>query len=108
MQTLAPNFRMKGCFFAQVKREGRAAIFALRYAENGPVIGYDTVLIQVAPAGEVMGKPYPEREKMPFSEEYGRHAWSFDRLETAEEKFAELVKAAGNAEDCGGNERKWI
>jgi hypothetical protein len=34
-----------------------------------------------------------------------RMNWSFDRLETAEEKFAGLVKAAGNAEDCGGNER---
>lgn len=97
MQTLGAKFRMKGCFFDLAKRENVVAIFALQYVEGGPVIGYDTVLIQVAPAGEVMGKPYPERERMPFSEEYGRHAWSFDRLETAEEKFAELVKAAENA-----------
>lgn len=97
MQTLNQSFRSNGCLFEQVKREGQAAIFALRYAENGPVIGYDTVLIQVEPAGEVFGKPVPERERMPSSSEYGRFGWSFSSLETAGKKFEELVKAGKNA-----------
>jgi hypothetical protein len=93
MQTLGAKFRMKGCFFDLAKRENVVAIFALQYVEDGPVIGYDTVVIQVASAGEIMGKQYPERERMPYSEEYGRYAWSFNRLKAAEKKFAELTGA---------------
>jgi hypothetical protein len=43
---------------------------------HGQFIGWEVILIKVAPAARIFGKDYPEREVYPSNEDFGRYALS--------------------------------
>lgn len=96
MDKLPESFNKYGTFYRQVRRSGQFAIFELRYTVDSPIIGYDVVTVGQVEKGRFDGTVFTKtgdtKEIYPSSEKWGKKAWSFDKLETAQAKFAELLK----------------
>jgi len=91
------TFVRHGVIYRQVRRAGLLALLELKYEANGPVVGWDVVLLVRRPKRAKIGGVIRDTaeivEMMPPSEAWGRSAWSFDRLETAERKFLEVSES---------------
>src|SRR5262245_28185735 len=59
----------------QVWRDETHAVYR-HFGSDGKFIGWQAILIKVAPARRVFGKDYPEREVYPSNEDFGRYALS--------------------------------
>lgn len=92
MKPLPETRKKSNCYYRQVKRSARTAMYSLSYSENGKIVGFDVFKIIIKPAGIVLGKQIPEREHFPSDEEFGSIAWSFTTRETAEVKYNDLER----------------
>lgn len=96
MRELEKEFGYQGRTLRQLKREGRVAIYEL-LGRGGVLYGYEVVIVKIAPAEEIMGKPYPEREVYPSSrkdsDDWGHIAWSYgrDHFQDALKRYTGLV-----------------
>jgi hypothetical protein len=59
----------------QVWRDKTHAVYK-HFGSHGQFIGWEAILIKVAPARRIFGKDYPEREVYPGNEDFGRYALS--------------------------------
>ena len=59
----------------QVWRDNTHAVYQ-HFGSHGQFIGWEAILIKVAPARRIFGKDYPEREVYPGNEDFGRCALS--------------------------------
>ena len=59
----------------QVWRDKTHAVYQ-HFGAHGKFIGWEAILIKVAPARRIFGKDYPEREVYPSNEDFGRYAVS--------------------------------
>src|SRR5262245_36209737 len=75
VKSLPDNFRSDGFDFSVLNREGNVALLAK--SKPGGVTSYEVVVIQHRPAEVICGQPYPAREAMPRSEEWGVAGWSY-------------------------------
>jgi hypothetical protein len=82
--TLPLSFERYGYQFEQVERTTKHAIYS--QCREGKVAAYEVVRIRVAPASEVFGAAYPEREVYPGSEAWGSEGWTCMDLESARER----------------------
>ena len=93
IKRLPDRFRKKNVNYEIVKRIGDLAILSLHYCENGEITGFDVVRVLRYVSKSFpwkngnTSKQYEEIETIPHSELWGFCAWSFDKLETAEEFF---------------------
>ena len=88
MQILSVLDSRWGSEWVQVERELRAALYR-QILPNGS-IRWNVVKITVKEAGEVFGKPYPEREVLPGPESWGTHGFTFITEKAARRKFDEM------------------
>src|SRR5438552_212361 len=97
MESLATELTYQGRTLRQLKRIGMIAIYDVRNKGN-LLYGYEVIIIKIAPAAEIYGKSYPEREAYPSSSknsnDWGNLAWSFGRRQKKEAfaMFNGLVK----------------
>jgi len=96
-RVLATEIIKRGFTFRQVWREESLAIYSQSQnnlpAERGP-LGFEVIIIKVAPAGEIMGREIPEREVYPSSDSWGTHGWTMGTFEDALAKARKIVEAA--------------
>jgi hypothetical protein len=59
----------------QAWRDKTHAVYQ-HFGSRGQFIGWEVILIKVAPARRIFGKDYPEREVYPSNEDFGRYALS--------------------------------
>jgi len=59
----------------QVWRDNTHAVYQ-HFGSHGQFIGWEAILIKVAPAARIFGKDYPAREVYPSNEGFGRYALS--------------------------------
>jgi len=59
----------------QVWRDETHAVYK-HFGYYGQFIGWESILIKVAPARRIFGKDYPDREVYPSHEDFGRYALS--------------------------------
>ena len=78
MKELEFEIKVQNRTLKQIKRQGRAALYAL-YGPGNELYGFEVILIKVHPAEIIQGRPYPEREGYPANEDWGRLAWSYGR-----------------------------
>ena len=96
MRELEKEFGFQGRTLRQMKREGRVCVYEL-LGRGGVLYGYEVVIIKIAPAVEIKGELYPEREVYPSSskssDDWGRVAWSYSRncFQDALERYAGLL-----------------
>jgi hypothetical protein len=91
MITLPLTKSKNGCYYTQIHRTARTALYSLAYSPKGKVIGFEVFKIRIAPARTLPnGVPVPEQEHFPSNEEFGKIAWSFTTQRTAMKKFEEL------------------
>jgi hypothetical protein len=99
MEALATELTFQGRTLRQLKRIGRIAIYEVRNRGN-LLYGYEVIEIKIAPAEEICGRFYPEREVYPSSAknspDWGSIAWSFgaQSKKRAFALFNGLVKTA--------------
>lgn len=89
MKPLPTEFKKGEFTHKLVRREGNAAIY-WRKAPHHRDAHYEVVVIQQQKAYSRFGKDYPAAEHYPPSEEWGTNAWTYNRLEDAELRFAWL------------------
>lgn len=84
MQPLATDLKSQNRTLRQLKRTGLVAIYDVRN-EGEMLYGFEVIKIKVAPASEVFGRQYPERELYPSSAkespDWGTIAWSFGTMQ---------------------------
>jgi hypothetical protein len=96
--------------FRQLARKGIVALYELRNLKaNQPhqLIGFELIIIRYQKARHRDAWSYPERERYPFSEEFGRYGWSLPAKtrETAELAFEELASLPfGSVKPCGNKD----
>lgn len=88
MQVLPISFKKNGFDYFQVERNALTAIYS--QSLDGEVKAYEVIRVIVAPAGEIMGNPVPEREIMPGNEQWGIRGWTYWKLEDARKRAREL------------------
>ena len=79
--------------FTQLRREGDVALYQ-RTRKDGTTFGYEAFIVKTAKAGAKLpggAVEKEDRERYPGAEAFGRYAYSCVTLESAEERFAELV-----------------
>lgn len=89
MNTLPLQFERYSYTFTQVERNSSTAIY--EQSKGGRIMAYEAVQVRVAPAAEVFGTAYPEREVYPGPEAWGVTAWTCLSIGAARER---LGKAA--------------
>lgn len=97
---LLPETKSKnGYMYTLVERNAKAAIYEQFCPEAGRVVGYETFKIVTVKPSTIMQKhgvnagkwyQYPETEKFPGNEDFGKIAWAYHTLERATEKYQEL------------------
>ena len=94
MVLLPLETKKNGCILKQVKRTDKTALYSTSSCNESTkkwqVTGYEVFRIKIAPERFLAGIVMPERESMPSNEQFGRIAWTYDKLETAEIKFNKL------------------
>jgi hypothetical protein len=93
MDKLPLTLIKNGLYYEQVKRTDKVALYALRFALGGTIIGYETFLIKIDKALKKFGREYPEREHFPSNEEFGKIGWAWVSREKAESDFDGLCRA---------------
>lgn len=92
MKTIPEKFTHDVYTHFLIQRQGAVAIFAKTQTHGkGSRWEYETIVIRIRPASEIMGKAYPESERMPGDEEFGTFGWHYNNLGAAQNKFAEVV-----------------
>ena len=66
-----------------LKHEPNLRLYLCKRSDNV----HEVFIAQIQEAGEVFGVMYPKREKYPSNEDFGRSAWCFVTLESAEAKY---------------------
>ena len=51
---------------------------------------HEVFKIDIAPEQEVFGRKYPERERYPSNEDFGRIAWCYTKQENAREQYNKI------------------
>jgi hypothetical protein len=88
-----PAIRKKnGCFYKQVCRSDRTAMYSLSYTDGGEIIAYAVFKIRVDDAFVLHGVEVPEQEHFPCNEDFGKIAWSYTTREFAQVKYDELER----------------
>ena len=76
-----------------IARQGDVAMYAKTQTRgNGPRWEYEVVIVRVAEACLVFGKPQPARERLPSNEGFGHYGWHFTAMSQAWQKFEALVR----------------
>ena len=93
------NFSKNGLWYTQLKRtfgdnrvekdelppiNGKALYGVSQHKYSKNYVGYEVMVIHVAPEKDVFGKHYPEREKFPANEDFGYTAWSWSTYDAAQ------------------------
>ncbi len=92
MKPIETEISYQGRTLKQLRREGMVALYEVLSPGNVSY-GYEVIIIKVAPAREIFGKQYPEREIYPSSSvasnDWGSIAWSYGRdwLDRASEHY---------------------
>lgn len=92
MKILPETLKKNNCFYRQVCRSGRTAMYSLSYSENGQIVEFDVFKIRIDPAIVLHGNDVPEREHFPSNEDFGSIAWSFTTREFAQIKYDQLER----------------
>ena len=69
-----------------VKRNGNLCLY-----ERSDFV-WEVFFVQVSPAQEIYGKPYPAREIYPNNEDFGVNAWCYSDMRNAERKYQRLIE----------------
>jgi hypothetical protein len=93
---LPETFRSDQFDFRVLNREGDVALLAK--SKPGGTTSYEVVVIQHRPAEVICGQPYPAREAMPRSEDWGVAGWSYRDRERADARFYRLVNSREDAQ----------
>lgn len=112
MKPLATEFTQKGYSLKQLRREGDLAIFERRSPRGA--LGFEVIRVRQYPDYEIGQPPVlvPAHEAYPSDSAFGKHGWSMNTLDRAEEKFDELknptekTKAAAYVPTGGTKGRK--
>src|SRR5437764_484818 len=75
VQALPVKTGHSGHTLKQAWRDKTHAVYK-HCGSHGQFIGWEAILIKVAPACRIFGKDYPEREVYPSNENFGRYALS--------------------------------
>lgn len=81
MQTIPTSYKQAGRVLSLVKRQDKVAMFH----DGGNY--WEIHKIDVEPAREIFGKPYPKRETLASNEEFGNRAWACSTQERADFRF---------------------
>ena len=73
-----------------IRREGLTVM-----AEKAPPTSYEVAILRPYKAGIVWGKQHEAGESYPSSEQWGSQGWSYNSLEAAEARFAQLQNRRG-------------
>lgn len=92
MKPLPLHLHRHGCFYQQVQRTAIVALYALRYEDGGPLIGFDVFRVRRMGERVFKGKTIPPYEQWPPDSAWGHSAWSYDSLVIADLKFKLLVE----------------
>jgi hypothetical protein len=88
MERIATKIRKNGFDYTQILRGGRSLLYEQHVTPR--IQHYEVFEIRKAPARIINGKPYPEKERFPGNEDFGKWAWSYTTLERAKKKYNEL------------------
>lgn len=91
-EKLKESYSKKNCDYTLVKRNDKAAIYSMKYKNTDLIVGYDVFMVKIQP--EIKwpnGTVSPSKEAFPCSESWGVWAFSYDKLETAENKYDEIT-----------------
>ena len=92
VQLKTEPFRKNGLWYEQVKRTEKKAMYGIKLASDSEGYhGYEVFVIKVLPKEEAFGKEFPEREKFPGNEDFGKFAWSLSTRDTADTYYSELA-----------------
>ena len=91
MKPLLSHLHRNGVFYSLEQRTGNVALFSLRYAQRGPIIGFDCFRVRLAEGRVFDGKTIPPYEQFPRNSAYGSSARSYTTKEAALKKFNELT-----------------
>src|ERR1700730_14635534 len=98
---LAIVIRRAGMEYRQCFRESNVAIYLARGPSNRRE--YETIKIDVLPAGEFNGHQYALRERFPGSTEWGSLGWTFTNNSHRDPLAAALAKARRLIRDGRGS-----
>jgi len=90
---LPHEFKRHGVIYRLIRRAGPWVILSLQYRPSGPIVGYDLAKVRVTAFPPKKGIPAGNEGRMeclPDSGAWGQTGWSFDRLETAEKRLADI------------------
>ncbi len=80
----------KGFLFKQIERRGE---FALYQKTKGEILNFEVIIIRNQEEYEIGGVKIEACEHFPNAREFGVLGWSFQSLESAQNKFKELNEA---------------
>lgn len=95
---LPTSKKRNGYLYTLVKRSKKAVIYRMtndKFPEDKSV-SFEVSIIRKAPAYKLLQKTngnyyhYPESERFPCNEDFGKTAWTYDKEESAMKKFDEL------------------
>lgn len=89
--------------FTQVKRTGNVCLYSRTRVENGRVFGYEVVILTVMKAGTVFAKgaepTKTDAESYPGGQSFGKKAWFFPTLESAQACFDRVVNGKSEIQE---------
>lgn len=95
MRPIDTHFTLRGFEMQQVKRHDNVAIYS--QSRDGHPLAWEVVVIRIAPAANICGNEYPEREIYPNDEAWGKRGWTCLTLEEAERRFEDVINAHPDA-----------
>jgi hypothetical protein len=101
IEPLPIAFKARERIYRQLARKGIVALYEVRNFRH-ILIGFELIIIRYQPARDTDQWRYPERERYPSDEEFGRCAWSLPvgSLPLAETAFDQLAaRMARNRSD---------
>lgn len=91
MTILPTKFRTKGFDWEILKREGDLSIIRQLHPDGSS--NYNVIQIQKQNAAEFNGVVYEEKETIPGWEQWGKKAWNFMSLESAEKYYERKIQS---------------
>lgn len=102
MDRLPETKSKNGYMYTLVERNDVAAIYEQLDPEVSQVVGYEVFKVTTVKPSTIMQKngknagmfyQYPETEKFPGNEDFGKIAWAYNTLPFATKKYEELTNA---------------
>ena len=89
LKKLPLEFNRAGFHWKQIARTEEKAIYS-GTLKSGRVNVWEVIMVRKAPAGRIMGVPYPPREVFPKTSDWGSYGWTFNDEERAMKKYNTL------------------